>query len=435
MQVSVETTSALERRVTIQVPAEKVDTVVDARLKDTARKAKVDGYRPGKIPMSVIKRRFGEGVRQDVLSELIRNHFIEAVTQENLNPAGTPDIEPSKANKEGQPFEFTATFEVYPEIELKSLAEEVVERPVAEVNDEDLEELITDLRKQRAEWADADKAAETGDQVNIDFEGFIGDEAFEGGKGESYDLVLGSSSFIPGFEEQLVGTKAGEAKAVEVSFPEDYQAENLAGKAATFQCKVNAVKTQQLPELNDEFFSHYGVKEGGEEGFRAEVRKNMTAQLKQALRNTTKQAAFAALVNANPIEVPNALIASEVDNLRSQAAQQYNLGEAFDINQIPADIFKDQAKHNVILGLLVGEVIKVNEIKADQAIVDGLLNEMAQSYQDPQKVVDYYKTNPEMLRQVEGAALEQQVVDKLLSEVKVTDVSKTFKELAMPAQQ
>ena len=161
----------------------------------------------------------------------------------------------------------------------------------------------------------------------------------------------------------------------------------------------------------------------------------MTAQLKQALRNATKQAAFAALVNANPIEVPNALIASEVDNLRRQAAQQYNLGEAFDINQIPADIFKDQAKHNVILGLLVGEVIKVNEIKADQAIVDGLLNEMAQSYQDPQKVVDYYKTNPEMLRQVEGAALEQQVVDKLLSEVKVTDVSKTFKELAMPAQQ
>lgn len=435
MQVSVETTSTLERRVTIQVPAEKIDTAVEARLKDTARKAKVDGYRPGKVPMSVVKRRFGEGVRQDVLSEVMRNHFVEAVTQEKLNPAGTPEIEPGTVNEAGQPFEFTATFEVYPEIELKSLEAETVERPVAAINDADLEELIADLRKQRAEWAAAEKAAETGDQVNIDFEGFIDGEAFDGGKGEGYDLVLGSSSFIPGFEDQLVGTKAGEAKDVEVSFPEDYQAANLAGKAATFKCTVNTVKTQQLPELNDELFSQFGVKEGGEEAFRAEVRKNMTAQLKQAIRSATKQAVFEALMKANPIEVPSALITSEVDNLRRQAAQQYNLGEGFDINQIPADLFKDQAKNNVVLGLLVGEVIKANELKADASVVDGLLNEMAQSYQEPQKVVDYYKTNPEMLRQVEGAALEQQVVDKLLAEAQVTDVNKTFKELAMPAQQ
>ncbi|GLR64714.1 trigger factor, partial [Marinospirillum insulare] len=435
MQVSVETTSALERRVTIQVPAEQVDTAVEARLKDTARKAKVDGYRPGKVPMSVIKRRFGEGVRQDVLSELMRSNFIEAVTQEKLNPAGTPEIEPGAANEAGKPFEFTATFEVYPEIELKSLEGETVERPVAEINDQDLEDLIVDLRKQRAEWADADKAAETGDQVNIDFEGFIDGEAFEGGKGESYDLVLGSSSFIPGFEDQLVGSKAGEDKEVEVSFPEDYQAANLAGKAATFKCKVNAVKAQELPELNEEFFTQFGVSEGGEEAFRKEVRKNMGAQLKQALRNTTKQAVFEALMKANPIEVPGALVENEVDNLRRQAAQQYNLGEDFDISQIPGDLFQDQAKNNVVLGLLVGEVIKANEIKADQTIVDELLNEMAQSYQEPQKVVDYYKTNPEMLRQVEGAALEQQVVEKLLAEAEVTDVTKTFKELAMPAQQ
>lgn len=435
MQVSVETTSTLERRVTIQVPAEQVDTAVEARLKDTARKAKVDGYRPGKVPMSVIKRRFGEGVRQDVLSEQMRSNFIEAVTQEKLNPAGTPEIQPVEASEPGKPFEFTATFEVYPEIELKSLEGESVERPVAEINDQDLEDLIADLRKQRAEWADADKAAETGDQVNIDFEGFIDGEAFEGGKGESYDLVLGSSSFIPGFEDKLVGTKAGEAKEVEVSFPEDYQAENLAGKSATFSCKINAVKAQELPELNEEFFSQFGVKEGGEEAFRKEVRKNMGAQLKQAMRNATKQGVFEALTKANPIEVPAALVENEVDNLRRQAAQEYNLGEDFDISQIPSDLFQDQAKNNVVLGLLVGEVIKVNEIKADQAVVDDLLNEMAESYQEPQKVVDYYKTNPEMLRQVEGAALEQQVVDKLIAEAEVTDVTKTFKELAMPAQQ
>lgn len=435
MQVSVETTSTLERRLTIQVPAEQVDTAVEARLKDTARKAKIDGYRPGKVPMSVVKRRFGEGVRQDVLSEVMRNQFIEAVTQEKLNPAGTPEIEPGATNEAGKPFEFTATFEVYPEIELKSLEGETVERPVAEISDSDLEDLITDLRKQRAEWAEADKAAEQGDQVNMNFEGFIDGEAFEGGKGENHDLVLGSNSFIPGFEEQLIGTKAGEAKDVEVSFPDDYQATELAGKAATFKCEINSVKAQELPELNEEFFSQFGVTEGGEEAFRKEVRKNMGAQLKQAIRNATKQAVFEALMKANPIEVPSALVENEVDNLRRQAAQQYNLGEDFDISQIPGDLFQDQAKNNVVLGLLVGEVIKNNELKADEAMVDSLLNEMAQSYQEPQKVVDYYKTNPEMLRQVEGAALEQQVVDKLLAEAQVTDVTKAFKELAMPAQQ
>jgi trigger factor len=434
MQVSVEATSALERRLTIQVPVEKVDTAIDERLKKTALQVKVDGFRPGKVPMNVVKRRFGDSVRQEVLSELMRQHFIEAVTSEKLNPAGTPEIEPLKMNA-GEAFEFTATFEVYPEVELKSLEGEAVERPVCEVQDADLEELIADLRKQRSTWAAAEKAAEKGDQVNIDFEGFIDGEAFAGGKGEGYDLVLGSSSFIPGFEDQLVGTKAGEAKDVEVSFPEDYQAADLAGKAAVFKCKINAVKQQELPELNDEFFAQFGVAEGGEEAFRAEVRKNMDAQLKQAIRNATKQAVFEALMKANPIEVPKALVEGEVDNLRRQAAQQYNLGQDFDISQIPADLFKDQAKNNVVLGLLVGEVIKVNELKADGSLVDELLNEMAGSYQEPQKVVDYYKSNPEMLRQIQGAALEQQVVDKLLSQAQVANVSKTFKELAMPAGQ
>lgn len=433
MQVSVETTSALERRVTIQVPAEKVETAVEQRLRETAKKVKIDGFRPGKVPFAEVKRRFGESVRQEVLSDVMREHFVEAVTQEKLNPAGTPNIEP-KNLKAGEDFEFVATFEVYPEIELKSVADQAIERPVSEVTDEDLEVLVTDLRQQRAQFEVAEKAAESGDQVNLDFEGFVDGEAFAGGKGEGYDLVLGSNSFIPGFEDQLIGTQAGEEKDVEVTFPEDYQAENLAGKAAVFKCKVNAVKAQQLPELNDEFFAQFGVSEGGLEAFHAEVRKNMQAQLKQALRNTTKQAAFKALMDANPIEVPQALIANEVDNLRRQAAQQYNLGADFDISQIPADLFKDQAENNVKLGLLVGELIKANEMKAEDSVVDELLNEMAQSYQEPEKVIDYYRSNAEMLRQVQAAALEQQVVDKLLADAQVTDVNKTFRELAMPAQ-
>ncbi len=433
MQVSVETTSALERRLTVQVPAEKIESAVDARLKQTARKVKIDGFRPGKVPMQVVKRRFGDSVRQEVLSEMMREHFVEAVQQESLTPAGTPEIAPGKIEA-GQPFEFVATFEVYPEIQLNSLEAQKVERPVSEVTDADLEVMIEDLRKQRAEWVAAEKAAEQGDQVNLDFEGFVDGEAFAGGKGEQYDLVLGSNSFIPGFEDQLVGTQAGEDKDIEVSFPEDYQAADLAGKKAVFKCHVNAVKSQALPELNDAFFENFGVKEGGLDAFKAEVRKNMDAQLKQAVRSQTKQAVFKALMDANPVEVPKALIDNEIDNLRRQAAQQYNLGKDFDISQIPADLFQEQAKNNVTLGLLVGELIKANEMKAEDAMVDELLNEMAQSYQEPEKVVEYYRSNQEMLRQVQAAALEQQVVDKLLAEAQVTDVSKTFKELAQPEQ-
>lgn len=433
MQVSVETTSTLERRMTIQVPAEKVDAAVQDRLKQTAHNVRIDGFRPGKVPMSIVKKRFGPGVRQEVVSELMRNHFVEAITQESVNPAGMPDIEP-KQNVEGQPLEFVATFEVYPEVELKTLEGETVERPTSEVTDDDVDALIADLRQQRADWEEVERPAEQNDRVNINFEGFIDGEAFDGGKGENHDLTLGSGTFIPGFEDQLIGAKAGDDKDVVVTFPEDYQAEALAGKEATFKVHVNKVEAQKLPELNDEFFAGFGVSEGGEEAFRAEVRKNMENQLQQTLRNAVKQAAFDALLNVNEIEVPKALVDNEIDNLRRQAAQQYNLGDNFDFRQIPGDLFKDQAEKNVKLGLLVSEVVKVNDMKADDADVDKLINEMAQSYQQPEQVIEYYRSNKDLMEQVRGAALEQQVVDKLLAQAQVTDVTKTFKELTAPAQ-
>lgn len=429
MQVSLETTSTLERRLNIELPAEQVDTQVASRLKDTAKRVKIDGFRPGKVPLSVVKSRYGAGVRQEVLGELMQKAFIEAITEQKINPAGAPTVEEDGENKEGQPFKFSATFEVYPEITLASLEGKEVERPVSEVGDSDLEELIENLRKQRATYEETDKAAELNDQVNINFEGFIDEEAFEGGKGENHDLVLGSGSFIPGFEDQLVGAKAGEDKEVKVTFPEDYQAENLKGKEAVFKCTVNAVKQQALPELNEEFFEQFGVKEGGEEAFRAEVKKNMEVQLKQTLKDVTKSNAFKLLVEANPIEVPEALVNNEINNLKQQAVQQYNLGQAFDLEQIPSEMFKDQAKNNVVLGLLVGEVIKRDELKATDEAVDELLNDLAQSYHDPQEVINHYKGNPEMLRQVQGAALEDLVVEKLLAEAQVKEVSKTFAEL------
>ncbi|SEI60301.1 trigger factor [Allopseudospirillum japonicum] len=434
MQVSVETTSGLERRLTIQIPAELVDTAVDSRLKETARQVRIDGFRPGKVPMKVVKSRYGVSVRQEVASELMRNHFVEAVTQEKLNPAGTPSIEP-KSVVEGQPLEFVAVFEVYPEVALNSLEGESIERPQAEVTDADVLELIEELRKQRMSWSTVERAAALEDQVNIDFEGFIDGEAFEGGKGERYDLVLGSNSFIPGFEDQLVGTQAGDEKDVEVTFPEQYQAEQLAGKAAVFKVKVNAVKARELPELNEEFFTIFGVQEGGETAFREEVRKNMERELQKAVKNRVKESVLDRLLAKNPIEVPKALVDGEVDVLRRQAVQQFNFGQEFDPAQLPAELFADQAKKRVQLGLLIAEVVASSELKADKETVRALVEEQAQAYQEPEKVVEYYYQDENLLRQVEAAALEEQVVETLLQQLEVTDKNMSYKEVMQPKEE
>ena len=334
MQVSVETTSQIERRITIQVPAAEIDEAVSARLKDTAKNVRLNGFRQGRVPMAVVQQRYGQDVRNEVVSEVMRERYVRAITDEGLNPAGFPQIEPS-VNESGKDLEFVAVMEIYPQVELASIEGTDIERPVVSVSDADVDEMIDTLRKQNAAWEEVDAAAADGDQVTIDFQGYIGDEPFEGGSAEGHTLVIGSNSFIPGFEEQLIGAKAGEDKTLNVTFPDDYQAEHLAGKEATFKVTVHKVSSQKLPEVDAEFIERFGVEGGDQEKFRAEIKKNMTREASQAVDNRVKQQVLDALKKVNEIPVPSALVQQETDGMKRQAAQQFGLGEDFDVSQLP----------------------------------------------------------------------------------------------------
>lgn len=434
MQVSVETTSGLERLMTVSVPAERIDQDVSKRIQQTARTVRLDGFRPGKVPMKVVKQRYGKGIREEVLGQVVQETFYQALQQEELTPAGSPAID-FTTDVEGENLEYTAKFEVYPQVELADYSSVEIERKSADVKDADLDQMIETLRKQQADWAEVEREAAEGDRVRIDFEGFVDGEAFDGGKGEGMDLVLGSNTMIPGFEDQLVGAKVGADVELNVTFPENYQAENLKGKDALFKVKVHSVSEQVLAELNEEFYEKFGLEEKTEEAFRSEVKKNMQRELNQALKMKLKDQVFSKLIDINPIDVPSALIDGEIDSLRKQAVMQFAGPDSdMDHTALPKEMFQDQAERRVKIGLLMQEVIKVNELEADEERVKSTLNEMAETYQDPQQVIDWYMGNEEMLSQIKGLVLEEQVVDKLLETASVTDTEISYEDAIKPEQ-
>ncbi|WP_411562827.1 trigger factor [Pseudomonas shirazensis] len=431
MQVSVENTSALERRMTIAVPAERVETEVNKRLQQTARRAKVAGFRPGKVPMSVIRQRYEEAARQEAFGDLVQSSFYEAVVEQKLNPAGAPAVEP-KSFEKGKDLEFVAIFEVFPEFTVAGFDSINVERLSAEVADADLDNMLEVLRKQNTRFETVDRAAQIDDQVNIDFVGKVDGEEFAGGSAKGTQLVLGSGRMIPGFEDGLVGAKAGEERVVNVTFPEDYQNLDLAGKAAEFTITVNSVSAPQLPELNEEFFAQFGIKETTLEGFRTEVRKNMERELRQAIKTKVKNQVMDGLLAANPIEVPKALLENEVNRLRVQAVQQF--GGNIKPEQLPAELFEEQAKRRVVLGLIVAEVVKQFDLKPDEGKVREMIEEMASAYQEPEQVISWYYKNDQQLNEVRSVVLEEQVVDTVLQKATVTDKSVSYEEAVKPAQ-
>lgn len=416
---------------TIGVPAERIETEVTKRLQQTARRAKVPGFRPGKVPMNVIRQRYEDAARQEALGDLIQATFYEAIVEQKLNPAGAPAVEP-KVFEKGKDLEYVATFEVFPEIKLAGFDGIAIERLQADVTDADLDNMLEILRKQNTRFEAVERAAENGDQLNIDFVGKIDGEAFAGGSAKGTPLVLGSGRMIPGFEEALVGVKAGEERVINPTFPADYQNLDLAGKTAEFTVTVNSVSAPQLPELNDDFFALFGIKEGGLEGFRAEVRKNMERELRQAIKSKVKNQVMEGLLAANPVEVPKALIGNEVNRLRVQAVQQF--GGNIKPDQLPAELFEEQAKRRVVLGLIVAEVVKQGELKADEARVRELIEEMASAYQEPQQVVAWYYKNDQQLNEVRSVVLEEQVVDTVLQKAKVTDKAVSYEEAVKPAE-
>lgn len=434
MQVSVETTSPIERVLTISVPAARIDDQVSSEVAKTAKKARIDGFRPGKVPLSVVKKRYGQSIRMEAIEQIMRDAYVEAIQAESIQPAGMPSIEP-KNIEEGADLEFVAKVEVYPSIELADASAIEVTRVVSEVTDADVDQMLETLRKQNADWTAVEREAKDGDQVTIDFVGYLGDEAFDGGAAEGHKLVLGSNTMIPGFESGVEGIKAGEERTITVNFPEEYQAEHLAGKEATFKITAHSVEEQQLPELNDEFAGKFGLEDATLAGLRAEVQKNMERELSQATKNKLKNSLFDQLIALNPVEVPQALVDQEVDGLRKQAAQQFGGAEGFDASQLPAELFQDEAKKRAALGLLISEVIQKEELTVEDERVRAFLEDMAQAYQQPQQVVEFYLNNKEQLAQVQSAVLEEQVVDKLLESAKITEVTLSYEDAIKPEAQ
>ncbi|MCG9722023.1 trigger factor [Shewanella sp. Isolate7] len=425
MQVSVETTQGLERRLTISVPAEQIEKAVSDSLKNEAKRARIPGFRPGKVPVSVINKRYGKAIRQEITGEVMQRNFVEAIIAEKLNPAGAPTFVPGETDAEN--FQFVATFEIYPEVELKGLDAIEVEQPTAEVTDADVDAMIETLRKQHATFEAVDRAAAEGDKAKIDFVGSIDGEEFEGGKAEDFELQLGSGRMIPGFESGVEGHKAGEAFDIDVTFPEDYHAENLKGKVAKFAITLKEVQAANLPEVNDEFAKLFGVADGGLEALKVEIRKNMSRELEQALKANVKDQVLNGLLAQNEIDLPKALIDGEVNVLRQQAMQRFG-NQAANMPELPADLFTEQAERRVKVGLLLGEVIKTNELKADDERVQALIASMASAYEDPTEVIEYYNNNQEMMQNMRNVALEEQAVEALLKSAKVTEKAVQFEE-------
>lgn len=432
MQVSVENVSGLERRVKIAVPADQVEQAVNKKINQAARTIKMDGFRVGKVPLNVIKKRYGASIRAEALDDIIRDAYVSAIQQTELKVAGFPNIEPISF-AEGKDVEFAAVVEVYPEITLADFAALEVQRPTSEVTDADVDTMIANLRRQRAKWEESAEAAADQDRLTIDFEGSVNGEVFEGGTAQDFAIVIGSKRMIPGFEEQLVGSKVGEEKVITVTFPADYQAENLAGKEAQFKINVKKVVKPTLPELDATFLEAFGIKEGNVDQFRADVRKNMERELRNGVRAKVKASVFDALVKANTIELPKALVAEEINRQRQQAIQQFG-GQNAQIKpeMLPDELFKEQSQRSVALGLLISEIIRANEVVVDAERVRALVDEVAQSYEQPEEVVRWYYSSKEQMAQVQSAVLEDQVVDLVLAKAQITDTSVGYEELLRP---
>ena len=439
MQVTSEAVSGVARRLNVSVPTSRVNEQFEARLKRTAKTVKINGFRPGKVPLNVVRREYGAGIYQEVVNDVIRDTVFEAIQQEKINAVGMPNID--KVENKEDALVYEATVEVYPEVEVKAFDALEVERKTTEVNDKDVDQMIENLQKQRQGWAETKGMAKKDMQVTFDFEGTVDGEKFEGGTAEDFKLVLGSGRMIPGFEDGIVGMKKGEEKVIDVTFPEDYQAENLAGKAAQFKITVKQVEKPKLPEIDAEFLKTFGLtEEEGVEKLKADVRKNMDREVKNGLRNQVKAATFDALVAANEVEVPESMLAQEIDRQRQQMIQQFTQqfgaqgAQAFDSSMLPDDLFKEQAQKAVKLGVLVSKVLADAKIEVDSARVEAYIDDMASSYEDPTEVIEYFKNDKQQRAQIEAVVLEDQIVDHILASAKVTDTAVSYEELLKEQQ-
>ena len=430
MALNIETTQGLERRVAITVPAEVVEKAIAEEFKRTAKNVRVDGFRKGKVPAHIIESRFGESIRQEVLAGLLPRRFYDAVISEKINIAGRPDFTVERFEPK-QDLVFSATFEVYPEIKLQGLENIKVEKPVVEITDADIDKMVDVLRKQQATWVESHDSVKADDRVTIDFVGSVNGEEFAGGKSSDFILAMGQGRMIPGFEEGIVGHKAGEQFDIDVTFPAEYHSEELKGKAAKFAITLKKVESMVLPELTDEFVAKFGPNTKTVADLRAEIRKNMERELKNALVSRVKNQVIAGLIEQNPIEVPTVAIDEEISELRDQAAKRFG-GNAQQAEQLPRELFEAEAKRRVQVGLLFSEVVADNGLKVDDERVKTMISDIASAYEQPQEVIDYYSKNKELMSNLRNVVLEEQVVDAVLAKAQVTEKPSTFDEVMNP---
>jgi len=428
MQVSVESDGGLKRRMKVEVPAERVDQEVDNRLRSLGRKAKLPGFRPGKVPFKVMRQQYGDQVRADVINEVVRSSWSEALEQESLRPAGGPEINEIQSEP-GEQLVYEAAFEIYPEIQLSSIAGESIERPKVEISDSDVDAMIENLRSQHADWKSVDKAAAEGDQVKVDFEGTVDGEVFEGGSGEGVDIELGAGRLLKDFEEGLKGAKPGADLEIKVDFPEDYGSKDLAGKQAMFTVKVHDVQEKDLPEVNEEFCEKFGITEGGVDQLRSEVQENMARELDQTIRGQLKEQVMDKLLEKNEVDVPQAMVDQEIESLKQDTMQRMGIQDPKQAPDLPNDMFQEQASRRVRLGLLMGEVIRKHELKPGEAHIDRVLERLTAGQPNGEELAKQYRANPQAMQQIQTMALEEQVVDTLLEEVDVKEVEKSFQDM------
>ena len=412
MQVTVESTGKLERKMRVELPVERIEKEVDTRLKSLGKTAKIKGFRPGKVPPKVVKQRYGKQVRQEVLAELLQKSYSDAVLQENLNPAGAPQIEQDEGN-DSKSFSYTATLEVMPEVELKNLEKIAVDQPDVTIGDKDLDEMIDKLRQQKATWSEVDRASKDGDRVVCDFTGELKGETIDGGKGTNVPVILGQGQMLPDFEKGLTGIKAGDETSFKVKFPKDYHAEDLQGQKVDFAIVVHTVEETTLPPVDDALAEMFNVEEGGIERFKKDVSDNMEREAGEKVKTDIREQIMAALIDGNPIDIPQTLKHQEMHSMQHDAMRR--LGIEDHDQAPPLENFAETAEKRVRLDLLIRQLITDQGLSVSQEQVRAHLEEMCSGYENPDEMVEMYMNNPKLLQQVEPTVLEQIAIDWLIA--------------------
>lgn len=437
MAVSVETLEGLGRKIIVTVPNTKLEEQVDTRLKELTGKVKIDGFRPGKVPLSVVKKRYAKSVRYDVVKEQIQSSLYEALSSENIVPVDAPSVEPEEI-EEGKDLKYSATFEVFPEIEIVELDGEEVEIISSEVNEKDVDEMIEKLRAQSKTWKEMKRGAKMEDKVQIDFEGFIDGEAFEGGKAEDFELELGSGQMIPGFEDGLIGAKPDTDLEINVTFPEDYNHEALAGKEALFKIKVKKVMQGELATLDEAFAEKYNVKEGGVDALRRDIKENMTRELDRVISSRNREKIFDAILAKHSFDIPTSLIDKEIEHLKHEMYHRIFGAEHNDnetIPDFPREMFEDKAVKRVKLGLLFSDYVKKHEITVDTARVDAMIDTLAGAYDNPDEVHAWYKSDKNRMQEIEGLVVEEMVADKIVGSATIVQTTLDYQDVVNPKEE